>query len=274
MMDCKDLRKIGEEIGRKISKCSNIKAVAFIGSIAYGFADEYSKDVDIICYCNTLPSIKERRKYLGEQNYEKTGLISDHMEIFKIDGTNIDITFFIPEIYEWGLKMNPNDEGAEKHVLFKIQICEPIVDKNDFLIKLKEKIKYTDDYQIKKIERQFSVLCNSKEVNKKPLIRNDTAFLDYRFSFLVEKYASLIFALNKRYFSDLKWIEKHIEKFNIKPKNTVRNIRKMSEMGNKSCEIEEKMKILKNMIFEISEVIKKEVPKAKIDESIKKIRKW
>jgi len=88
-----DLRRIGDEIARKISECQNIKAVAYVGSVASAFADEYSKDVDLVCLCSKFPSIEERRKYLGKQNYNRTTMASKFMEFLKVDDIQVDISF-------------------------------------------------------------------------------------------------------------------------------------------------------------------------------------
>lgn len=79
MSSQEDLKKMGDEVGRKISKCPHVKAVAYIGSVATGFVDEFSNDIDIVCICDDYPSIEERRKYLGNQKYE-SGLSSKYLE--------------------------------------------------------------------------------------------------------------------------------------------------------------------------------------------------
>jgi hypothetical protein len=169
-------------------------------------------------------------------------------------------------------KITPEDDFNEKHILALIQNMKPIIDKENIIRDFKKKAKYSEEYKIRKLEYQFSILCNRKNIVNKPLRREDMPFVNYLFSDTLERYVWMIFTLNKKYYSDLKWAERYIRKFKIKPKDVIKNIRKFSELGNKPKEIDEKLKLLKEMILDISKVIKKEVPQVKIDESLEKFK--
>ena len=95
--------------------------------------------------------------------------------------------------------------------------------------------------------------------------------MNYRFPLLLEKYVNIIFALNKRYFSDLKWIDKYLLKFKVKPKKSLYYIRKISELGNTKKELRKKIKLFKKMVKELALIIKKEIPEAEIEESLKEL---
>ncbi len=269
MNEYENLKRIGIEIARKISRCPKVKAVAFIGSLATEFVDKYSKDIDLVCICDDYPSVKERRRYLGKENYEK--FASKFMEIVKRKEIQIDIVFRPVYWFESALKLDPYDEGAERSCLFLLQNLKPIVDKENLIKKMKKKIKYSDEYKRKKIEFCFLILSNTWKINEKLMKRNDIACLGQRFFALLERYVQIIFALNKRYYSDLKWVEKFISQFKIKPKNALSNIRKFSKLGNRKEEIKEKMKLLKQMIKELAELVKKEVPEAKIEKFLERM---
>jgi predicted nucleotidyltransferase len=86
-------KKIGDEIAKKIAKCPKVKAVAYIGSMATGFLDEISKDIDLVCIVDKLPSIEERRNYLGNQKYLE-GIPTIHLETFMATtDVRVDIIF-------------------------------------------------------------------------------------------------------------------------------------------------------------------------------------
>lgn len=270
MVSLKKLEEIGKEVAEKISRCPKVEAVAFIGSLATGFVDRFTNDVDLICICKDFPTVEERRKYLGKQNYRKN-LESKYIEIFNLGKVEIDISFRPIRWLEDALKKDPYDENAEKYNLSLIQSMKPIIDKKNIIKKLKRKARYTQEYRKKKIEFCFSVLTHTQKINEKLLKRNETPFLCYRFPLLLEKYANIIFALNKKYFSDLKWIDKYLAKFKIKPKNALYYIRRISELGNRKKELEEKIKLLKKMVKELALTVKKEIPEAKIEESLEEL---
>ena len=263
-------KKIGDIIANKIAKFPKVKAVAYAGSMTSKFIDEISKDIDLVCIVSERPSIKERRRYLGEQKYSENS--NSFIEIFYIGDVKIDIIFIELQWFENVLKkIAPEDEFNEKHILALIQNMKPIIDQKNIIKNFKKKIKYKEEYRVKKLEYQFHVLCNRKEFIIKSLKRKNLAFVNYLFSDSLERYVWIIFALNKKYYSDLKWAEKYIRKFKIKPKNAIKNIRRFSELGNSQKEINEKLKLLEEMILEILKVIKKEVPQAKIDKRLKKL---
>ena len=95
-----------------------------------------------------------------------------------------------------------------------------------------------------------------------------------RFTDSVKQYVCLIYALNYRYFSDLKWFEKRLKEFKIKPKKAMEYVRKMSEIGNTPREIKQKISLLKEMIIDISKIIKKELPKIDLENDLKKLEDW
>lgn len=274
MRKIKRLEKIGKNIARKLARCPNIKSIAFTGSLARGFADEYTKDIDLICFCSRIPPIEERRKYLGKQMYLEH-LSTQFFESFKLEDIRIDIVFKELDWIRQAIRnLNPYDEIGEKHNLSLIQTMKIILDKTGEIRKIKKKLNYPREYKVKKIEYQFSVLCNLKSSLEASIKRGDIPFIQWKFSDIINRYVNIIFALNDRFFSDPKWLEKYMRMFKVKPKGIVNDIRKICEMGNKPREIRKKMKILRHIIIELSEIIKKEVPEAKIKEGLKKLKKW
>ena len=259
----KNYKKIGDEIAKKIIRCPKVRAIGYIGSIAFGFVDKISKDIDLVCIVDKLPSIKERRKYLGKQRYSENATFA--FEMFYVNDIKVDIIFKELQWFKHVLKkITPEDDFNEKHILALIQNMKPIIDRQNIIKNFKKKAKYTKRYQKRKLEYQFHVLCNREKFIEKSFKRKNLVFVNYLFLDSLERYISMIFALNKRYYSDLKWAEKYIESFKIKPKNAIRNIKKFSELGNKQKEIGEKLSLLKKMILDIFKVIKREVPKVKL----------
>lgn len=267
--------KIGREIAKELIKIPNVKAVAYIGSMSSGFVDSISKDIDMICLVDRLPSIEERRKILGERDYFE-GSTSIYMEGFKISDVRIDIVFKEIRWIEGTLdyNMEPADDAAEKNNLYPIQNMKIIIDDENIIKNLKKRAEYTDSYQKRKIEFLFSVLAHRKFILDKPLKRKNMIFVNYIFSDSVEKYISAIYALNKKYYSDSKWSEKIISSFKIKPKNSLSNIKHMIMLDSKPNDVNKKIKILKNMNTELAKIILKHIPDAKIDAALEELGDW
>lgn len=269
----KQYDKIGKDIANKLIKIPNVKAIAYIGSMASGFVDNISKDIDIACFVYELPSIKERRKYLGKQDYSESSNI--YLESFIISGIRIDIIFKeLGWVEDTLRRMEPADDFAEKHNLFPIQNMKIIIDNGKVIEKLKKRVAYTDDYRRRKIEFLFAVLAHRKFVLDKPLKRKNIAFVDFSFSDAMEKYVAALFALNKKYYSDLKWSERFIQDLKIKPKSSLKYLNEISVLGNRPVDIKKKIIILKKMTEELSETIKKYVPEAKINSSLEELEGW
>lgn len=274
MQSIKEYRKLGFEVAKKISKVPGVKAVGYTGSMATGFIDRFSKDIDITCIVDRPIHIKERRKYLGKQDYRENE-VSLFFESFKVNDIHVDLIFKDIGWIESSIKrMEPRDDFNEKQILSFLQTMKPIIDRKGIIKNLKKRSMYTDDYRLTKVVWNLSILCNRGWTIGKPIKRGDIAFINYLFSEAIEKYVSTIYALNKIYYSDLKWSLNILESLKIKPKKSIYNVKKLSVVGNNPKEINEKMRILKEMIIDLSKIIRKELPKAEIDKELKKLEDW
>jgi hypothetical protein len=262
-----------DEVVMALSSSDKVDAVGFTGSVAFGLLDEHS-DVDMICIVSSYMSVKERRELLGMRDYSP---LADtvYQETFTVDGVEIDIQF---RERKWFLDVLSNKEMAsdfnEKYVLYMLQNVVPMFDNGGILKSMMEKAAYTDTFAIRRIESSYQVLAKTKDMADVLSGRGDVTFLDRTFLDAMEKYVSVIFALNRRYYSDVKWGLQKIAKMDVKPAGWERDLSELSGIGNDADGVRRKTSLLKSMLLALSAVIRERMPSADISLSDKAIQAW
>ncbi len=150
--------------------------------------------------------------------------------------------------------------------LAQIFYCKPLYDPRRFIEKLKLDMKKYPKWLRK---REFLKLngvfrFTRSDLIKRELERGNEIFLHYKTAEIKTWLDSVLYALNKNYWSPAsnKWAFKDFEKFKIIPKDYIKKSKLFS--NSKGMKLEEKIKILDDLAWEVYKMIKKHIPTAKI----------
>jgi hypothetical protein len=262
-----------DEVIMKLSVSPKVDAIGFTGSVAFGLLDEHS-DIDMICVVNSYMSVEERRELLGPHKYSP---LADtvYQETFEEDGTDVDIQF---RERKWFEDVLANKQMAsdfnEKYVLYMLQNVVPAFDRGGVLSSMVQRAGYDHDFRKRKLEGAFAVLKGAKGTVETLMVRSDVTFLDRTFVDILEKYASAIFALNGKYFSDVKWGTQKMEGMQIRPHGAIADVKEFCTIGNSLDGIAYKVRMLRRMLLELADVVFRSAPDADISGSVEEIRKW
>jgi len=149
---------------------------------------------------------------------------------------------------------------------------KPIADPRGFIKKLKEDASYTDEMRKKIFEQRFFVIVRTKPLLENSLKRNNKIFINSRLSDSFRAYCNLLYALNKRYFSDVKWIKNDLKKFRFKPKRCFERLEEFNILGCRNHEIRRKLNILKSLAEETGAIA--ETAGIDVSKSLKELEKW
>lgn len=266
------LIKIGKEVAEKLKQLKEVKAIAFYGAVASGFADKWS-DIDIVCICNKIPSIKRREKLLKE--LENIELIKDlpenyqkHMDFFVYKNIEITIEYKIWQNYKDILGKFKKGASlpwekisdAINHVYYARSIYDP----NKKFKELKEGIP-KPNIKGEGIKWLIDLLNRTFYGNRGPwgdrvekaIKRRNPIALNKEFTELIDAFVIYLYAINKEYYTTAKWLPQYIKKFKIKPKNCIKRLERISLLGNRPKELKEKIKIFKSLVEDTKPFIEK-----------------
>ena len=216
---CKWRIELGKQICEKLKMIEGIKAVVIGGSVARGFADEYS-DLEIILFWDNLPNEKIRKlivkelnaEYFYPYNYEAN---EDNVIV---NGFRIDIWYLTIKDEEDAIKgviIDLKTDFSISNAMDTIRTCIPLYGEEIVSYwKLRAK-EYPTELAIKNIKESLqSIDITQAEI----YIQRQNSTLLYELIVNLHKNLFLILlALNKQYFPTFKWMYKALETFKIIP---------------------------------------------------------
>ena len=264
-MNANQITKRAMMVVNALKELKEIKTIYLVGSLALGYSDKYTKDFDLIALCDKIPKKEKRREFLKKIiKTWKPAYDSHSIDVFDIDELkDCSVFYFQIKRYKYFLKEFKKNEQMFDD-LAQIFYCKPLYDSGEFIKKLKLDMKKYPNWLRK---REFLKLNGIFRFTRSGLIerelkRGNEIFLHYKTAEIKTWLDSVLYALNKKYWSPAsnKWAFKDYKKFKIIPKNYI----KESRLFSKSMSFEEKIKILDDLAWEVYKLVKKHVPKAKI----------
>ncbi len=256
---------ITEKVVRIIKKEKDIKAICLFGSVARGFVDRFSKDVDILVLVGEIPSKKEMEKIVKKIEGARIEIVSTKFHIirFELDKFYVDLQFF--KFSEIKKSINNFLKGEIwEYWPALINECKIIWDPRGLIKGLKKKLKpYPKKIKKKIIEDRVSNFGKFYEYMKRSIPREDKFFIYEKFYYALKDFVFVLFTLNEEYFDQLKWLNKRIEKLKIKPKNTYQRLLSIINLDFSKKSNEKKLKIFEELVNELIELIKKNCPEIK-----------
>lgn len=224
---CKWRIGLAKQICEKVKIIKGVKAIVIGGSVARGYADEYS-DLEIPIFWDKLPNENTRKlivkelnaEYFYPYNYEAN---EDNVIV---NGFRIDLWHLTVEDEEDAIKgalVDLRTDFGYSNAMDTIRTCIPLLGE-EIVYSWKDRAKdYPKELAIKNIKESLQSIDSTQA---ELYIQRQNSTLIYEHIANLQKNIFLILlALNKLYFPTFKWMYKSLETFKIKPENIEQRFR-------------------------------------------------
>jgi predicted nucleotidyltransferase len=218
-----------QEIGVELRKYSGVRAIIVGGSVARGYADEYS-DLEIPLFWNTLPTDETRLAIAADLGagflYPFSGpALEDNLLIhgFQVDLWHITVSG-AEQVIESVLQEFSLDPG-DSNFMDTIRFCIPLY--GEALIEAwKQKVRiYPDELAASQIQQAMNAV---QATHLSILAHRDNPTLLYgQISDLQEQVFLILLALNRHYFPAFKWMYPILSEMVVKPEGIAARFRRV-----------------------------------------------
>lgn len=234
-----------------------VKAILIAGSVARGYADEYS-DVEIPLFWETLPDDADRHAMVAALNadflYAYDGPACEDQLL--INGLQVDLWHITlareEEVLEAVLHAQRFDLGS-LNALDTIRSCIPLYG-HEIVRGWKLRAQEYPEELAEKIIREHLASFGIGELFILAQRDNPTAF-HARLSFLQQEIFVVLLALNRLYFPTFKWLYQVLESMHVKPEAISCRFRQAYEVS-----YEEAIKDTRLMLEEVLHLVEKQFP--------------
>jgi len=227
-----------------ISNISSVQSIGKTGTKELPLSNE--SDIDIFIFCNEVPNSELRKKYYDSTDYNliivQHDIESKHwgiMDFISIDNKEVCLMYFKVNqaIDEINNILSGNRLEKEDNYFYPIGRCATLreinilFDKDNFLTNLKSKLSvFPDVLYSKKIEHHLNKLSDNEDFER-AVSRKDILHYHFALDIALDHFLQLLFTINFSYFPSRKRSFDYINKFLIKPNDTVNRILKTLELG-------------------------------------------
>ncbi len=219
-------KRICEKI-KGVEGTKGIKAIIVGGSVARGYADEYS-DIEIPIFWDELPNENIRKRIIKELNAECFYPYNHEAreDNIIVNGFRIDLWHITFQQEEEVIKSVIKDfevDFGSSNAIDTIRTCIPMFGEeiiNAWKTKAKE---YPTQIAIENINKVLQSI-DSTQVELYLQRENPTLLFEH-IANLQKSIFLILLALNKEYFPTFKWMYKALEGFKIKPDNIEKRFR-------------------------------------------------
>jgi hypothetical protein len=255
---CKWRIELAKQISDKIRNLrgnKGIKSIAVGGSVARGYADEYS-DIEILIFWDILPNEDIRKQIVK-------GLNADYFYPYNYEANEDNIIVNEFRIDLWHLTLDQEEEVIKtvtkdfvmdlysSNAMDTIRTCIPLYG---------EKVIYPWKDDVKEYPKQIalnnineilhSIDCTQIELLLK---RENSTLLFEHITNLQKNIYLIILSLNKEYFPTFKWMYKSLENLRIKPENIGQRFKDTYTYAPQTA-IENTLIILSETIEQVNEI--------------------
>lgn len=215
------------QLAKSLMTFDGIKAIVIAGSVARGYADEYS-DIEIPIFWETLPDDETRHKIVAalhaEFLYGYDGPACEDQII--IAGLQVDLWHVTVAQQEATLEAVLRDHDLDfggLNALDTVRFCIPLYGQ-ELVETWKQRAQEYPQALAEKIIREHLDSFSTANLFILAQRDNPTAFYA-QLSFLQQEVFLVLLALNCRYFPTLKWLYPALESMPIKPESIDRRFR-------------------------------------------------
>lgn len=224
---CKWRIELAKQICEKVKAIEGVKAIVIGGSVARGYADEYS-DLEIPIFWDKLPDENTRKLIVKELNAEYF-----YPYNYEANEDNVIANGFRIDL--WHLTVDDEENAIEgviidlktdfgySNAMDTIRTCIPLFGEETVCSWKKRAEEYPKKIAIKNIKESLQSIDSTQA---ELYIKRENSTLIYEQIANLQKNIFLILlALNKEYFPTFKWMYKSLETFRIKPENIEQRFR-------------------------------------------------
>jgi len=250
-MERKDIEPLLNELVPIIKSIESVEGISLGGSFSRGLGDRYA-DVDLIAYCQTTPSLEDRKQKIGRLG-AKTLVSDKRIDMFWYGRRKVDVNYFTLSELERDIDINPKVTSDTVSYVLHAQILD---EKDSVITRLKKraesKMSIINGAEAKTMLMQLYSELDKVDVAFK---RKDIIYLSNRLEKSKEKLIKLIYMLNHYPFISLKWAYREMERFGAIPKDLIKRLEKFSQLG--LDQYVEKVGLLKEILIETEELGRK-----------------
>lgn len=246
-----------------LKKLTPVKVIVLAGSRGRGYQDRWS-DIDYyIYYSGKLPDEKRRKNILSSSGFD--AVCSGSMDFFSIKGTdahNMWIEVKFPDKMISLLEDGVYESNVESNIAHFIQNVRPLYDPSGILRKWKKASVYRESMRKSICQRNdLGSVANIYRDGLEILLKRKNLFMiDWKMDMGINKIIRVIYALNRRYYSDYpNWIKSELRDFRIKPSRFYERLRDFSSLGT-GKNLERKLEILNGLLTDTIKILGKEYP--------------
>ncbi|RMD02857.1 nucleotidyltransferase domain-containing protein [Clostridium autoethanogenum] len=218
---CKWRIELAKQICEKVKIIEGVKAIVIGGSVARGYADEYS-DLEIPIFWDKLLNENTRKLIVKELNAEYF-----YPYNYEANENNVVVNEFRIDLWHLtvedeedtikGVLVDLKTDFGYSNAMDTIRTCIPLFGEK-IVYSWKDRAKgYPKELAIKNIKESLQSIDSTQA---ELYIQRQNSTLIYEHIANLQKNIFLILlALNKLYFPTFKWMYKSLETFKIKPEN-------------------------------------------------------
>jgi predicted nucleotidyltransferase len=218
-------------LAKRLETFGGVKAIVIAGSVARGYADEYS-DVEIPIFWEKLPDDSTRHAIVatlnGEFLYEYDGPAREDQLL--INGIQVDLWHISIDRQEEILKAVLHEyrfDLSTLNALDTIRSCIPLFGE-EIVQNWKLRAQEYPDELAKQLIQEHLAFFSIGELFILAQRNNPTAFYA-QLSFLQQEIFLVLLALNRSYFPTFKWIYRVLESLSVKPERIEHRFRQAYE---------------------------------------------
>lgn len=258
--------KEATKVVNALKKLKSVKAIGLYGSIAMGFADKYTEDMDFIVLCDKIPNVKDRERTLKPiiKKWYPAYDVWKFIDVFDIKERKECTVFYRTlDEFENYVKRFKEKNRLEGEVTTFIIYGKSLYDPKGFLKKWKSMTRRYPEWLRRNIVGLLTGVFRFTRsgVIEKELKRKNISYINDRIATIKNMLDEVVFALNKTY-SCPKWAFKFYPKLKLLPKDFFKKMNRFNSI--EGISLKEKIKIIDHLAYEIYKIAKKEIPDLKI----------
>ena len=230
----------------ELKKFNELKAIGIYGSVGAGWADKWSDDIDIVCFCSNVPNYNKRQKMLLKLG-AKPSKCWGTADLFEFAGVNhcsiqyktvSEIDFKVREL------ITKAAQWHERELAIYFNALRILYDPSGLIRKWNRRlVKYPRLLRDNNLEKISTVLSGLEQI-KKGLQRHDWFQVDMGLQNCTDNLLIPLYALNRKYFATPKWIFKEATRFRTVPKGLLDKLKGMAALNSR-----EQIALKARMIF-------------------------
>ncbi len=260
--------ELATEIGNRVRKIDGIRSIVVGGSVARGYADDYS-DLEIPIFWEKYPSDSSRRAILKTLQADyflpyNGPSMEDHLVIhgFQVDFWHNTVSYE-DMVIEDVVEQFDTDLG-KSNFMDTIRYCIPLCGE-EIIQGWKERAQvYPEPLVLKNLDENLDRLIY-EQLTLHAKRGNLTVFYSL-ISDLQKRIFLLLLALNREYFPTYKWMYAYLEKIRLKPVDTVARMKAAY-----SAPLETAIQDSQKLVAETLSLVKKSFPKLESDQPLKRV---